>query len=169
MQRAVDHCYLRGVILVCAAGNVPIPEWPAFPARLARSIAVAGVTRQRLGWAMSSHGSWVDFSAPAKSVWRASTAADGRYGFTAVWGGTTFAAAMSSGAAALWLHTHAQRIAELYRQPWQRVEAFRLMARRVAQRPAGWDEQGGWGAGILDVAAMMRPEQLPLPEELRSR
>ncbi len=166
IRRAVDHAYDRGVILVGAAGNVPVPDWPAFPARLARCIAVAGVTRQCRRWALSSYGSWVDFSGPAKNVWRAATHGPEDFGFTAAWGGTTFAAAMTSGAAALWLLAHAAEIAARYTEPWQRVEAFRLMARRTALTPAGWDHLAGLGAGVLDVTGLMDPGQLPAVGDL---
>lgn len=169
IRRAVDHAYERGVIVVAAAGNVPVPDWPAFPARLARCIAVAGVTRSCQRWALSSYGSWVDFSGPAKQVWRAATQGPDDFGFTSAWGGTTFAAAMSSGAAALWLLAHAADISARYALPWQRVEAFRLMACSTALRPAGWDARAGLGAGVLDVAALMDPALLPAAADLKQR
>ena len=169
LARALDHAYERGVIVCCAAGNVPVPEWPAYPARLARSIAVAGVTQQARRWALSSSGDWVDFSAPAKEIWRAVTRPGSDYDFSRTGGGTTFAAAMTSGAAALWLLRHEQAIASRYGKPWQRIEAFRLMARRTAWRPSGWDDDAGLGAGILNVAALMDPQYLPDTHELERR
>ena len=164
--RAVDHAYERGVIVVGAAGNVPVPDWPAFPARLARCIAVAGVTRECLRWSLSSYGHWVDISGPAKNIWRAATSGPGDFRFTADWGGTTFAAAMTSGAAALWLLAHAAEITVRYPEPWHRVEAFRLMARRTALRPSGWDDRAGLGAGVLDVASLMDQRKLPAVGDL---
>jgi subtilisin family serine protease len=169
LARALDHAYERGVIVCCAAGNVPVPEWPAYPARLARSIAVAGVTQQARRWALSSSGPWVDFSAPAKEIWRAATRPGSDYGFARTGGGTTFAAAMTSGAAALWLLRHDQAIASRYVMPWQRIEAFRLMVRRTAWRPADWDNDSGLGAGILNVAALMDPRYLPDTNDLERR
>jgi hypothetical protein len=50
IRRAVQHCYEQGVIMVGAAGNVPAPNWPAFPAALPEAIAVAGVTRNATPW-----------------------------------------------------------------------------------------------------------------------
>jgi hypothetical protein len=166
IRRAVDHAYERGVIMIGAAGNVPVPEWPAFPARLARCIAVAGVTRECRRWALSSYGSWIDFSGPARNVWRAAARGPGNYGFTGAWGGTTFAAAMTSGAAALWLLAHASEIIDRYPEPWQRVEAFRLMARRTALVPDGWNDEYGLGAGVLNAAGLVDGRHLPMPEEL---
>ncbi|QBM28822.1 S8/S53 family peptidase [Hydrogenophaga pseudoflava] len=169
LVRALDHAYDRGVIVCCAAGNVPVPQWPAYPARLARSIAVAGVTQKARRWALSSSGDWVDFSAPAKQVWRAISRRGCDYDFARTGGGTTFAAAMTSGAAALWLLRHDQTIANRYGEPWQRIEAFRLMACRTAWRPSGWDVDAGLGSGILNVAALMDPQYLPDPRELERR
>jgi hypothetical protein len=158
---ALDHCYERGVILIAAAGNMPVFDWPAFPGALPRAIAVAGVSAGGRPWWMSSRGPWVDFSAPARGLRRACTSREGRYGYTTKWGGTSFAAAMTSGAAALWLLAHRQAIAARYLQAWQRVEAFRWMARRSATVPPGWAAERGFGAGILNVAALMDPALLP--------
>jgi len=81
-------------------------------------------------------------------------------------GGTTFATAMTAGAAALWLHRHAAELPARYRKPWQVVEAFRVMARRTASVPPGWRKDAGFGSGILDVAALMDPAHLPNADDL---
>lgn len=169
IRRAVDHCYDRGVILVGAAGNVPAPEWPAFPAALPRAFAVAGVTCDAQCWSGSSYGSWVDFSAPAKDIPTAATAKSTGYGYAGASTGTTFAAAMTSGAAALWLLAHATEIQRRYRQPWQRVEAFREMARERAWTPKGWQPDKGFGAGVLNVSGLMDAARLPDPARLVKR
>jgi hypothetical protein len=166
VRRALDHSYDRGVILIGAAGNVPAPNWPAFPAALPRAIAVAGVTREAVPWSGSSYGSWVDLSAPAKQVRRAATTEGPRYGYTAGGGGTTFAAAMTSGAAALWLVAHAALIRHRFTNPWQRIEAFRHLARRSACVPPKWLPDQGFGAGILNVGGLMDSAQLPEAHEL---
>lgn len=169
IARALDHCYERGVILVAAAGNVPAPEWPAYPAALPRAIAVAGVTRAAIPWYMSSYGPGVDFSAPADSVRRAATRTGPGFGYTDVGDGTTFATAMTSGAAALWLLKHSAMITQRFTEPWQRIEAFRLMARRSAWVPPWWLADQGFGAGILDVGGLMDPRRLPSAAELVRR
>ena len=173
IKQAVDYCYERGVIVIAAAGNLPVPGWPAFPAALPRSIAVAGITANTTPWALSSSGDWVDFSAPAKAVLRAHTtkneAGQLLYGYTDSLGGTTFATAMTSGAAALWLHRHADAIAKEYAQPWQVIEAFRTMASSSASQPPGWTQYTGFGSGILDVAALMNPKNLPNAATLKQR
>lgn len=173
IARAVDLCYENGVILIAAAGNVPAPGWPAFPAALPRSIAVAGVTRQGRHWAVSSSGDWVDFSGPGKQVPRAhaeKTSTGLQYSYTETIGGTTFATAMTSGAAALWLHRHRAEVQSRYgSKPWQIVEAFRAMARITALPPAGWDPNAGFGTGVLNVAGLMEAGRLPPASSLVKR
>jgi len=169
IRLALDHCYECGVILIAAAGNMPVRGWPAFPAALPRAIAVAGVTRRARPWCISSRGRWVDFSAPAGGVLRAHTTRCSGYGYTSFWGGTSFAAAMTSGAAALWMLAHRGAIQARYPEPWQRIEAFRCMARRSATVPAGWMPDRGFGAGILNVAALMDPTLLPSAADLSRR
>lgn len=158
--RAVNHCYERGVLLIAAAGNVPVRGWPAYPAALPRSIAVAGVERSGKPWIMSSCGEWVDFSAPAAGVRRAAGTSTPRSSYTAAFGGTTCAAAMTSGAAARWLHRHHDAL-KAYDTPWQRVEGFRLAARQSAGRPDGWNPDAGYGAGILDVEHLLKTQPPP--------
>lgn len=152
--RAAKHCYDRGVLMVAAAGNVPVRGWPAYPAALPRTIAVAGVERSGRPWIMSSSGEWVDFSAPAAGVRRAFATPSPRSSYTAAFGGTTCAAAMTSGAAARWLHRHQLEL-EKYRGQWQVVEAFREAARASATRPEGWNADIGYGAGILNVEGLL--------------
>jgi hypothetical protein len=168
IKRALDHCYERGVIMLCAAGDAPIREWPAFPARLPRSIAVGGVSRQRQRWALSSFGDWVDLAGPAKNVWCATTKKGPAYGFSTAMCGTALATAMASGAAALWVLAHQSEITARYSQPWQRVEAFREMARKTAL-PGAWTGDAGLGTGILNVEALMDASQLPNAADLVRR
>ncbi|MFT7722939.1 MAG: S8/S53 family peptidase [Roseateles sp.] len=154
--RAVNHCYEHGVILIAAAGNVPARGWPAYPAALPRAIAVAGVERSGRPWIMSSSGEWVDFSAPAAGVRRAFATPSPRPAYTAAFGGTTCAAAMTSGAAARWLYRHHEALKK-YRAPWQRIEGFREAARQSAalNRPDNWNPDLGYGVGILDVEGLL--------------
>jgi hypothetical protein len=170
--RAVDHAYEKGVILVAAAGNVPVRGWPAYPAYLPRAIALAGITPQSNRWFLSSSGDRVDFSAPAEDIVLAAAVPAGAAGsplYKRALGGTTFATAITSGAAALWLKVHAAHIDANYTQPWQRIEAFRAMARKTAQKPKGWDAENGLGAGVLNVGKLMNPTFLPAASRLKKR
>lgn len=172
VKAAVDYCYEHGVPLIAAAGNLPVPGWPAYPAALPRAIAVAGVTHDQVPWGLSSSGDWVTLSAPAKQVRRASVQAPANaggawtYDYTARLGGTTLATVMVTGAAALWMRQHGPALAAL--QPWQRVETLRTLLRQSATVPPGWQATAGYGAGILNVARLLATA-LPDPHSLQKR
>jgi len=88
----------------------------------------------------------------------ATTRRDGSIGYD-VSSGTSFASAMVSAAAALWLLHRGAAIAARYAQPWQRVEAFTQLVRSTTRQPSGWQPQP-FGTGILDVEALLKA---PLP------
>lgn len=157
MRKAVNEAYDAGVIMVCAAGNHV--NSVVAPARLSRTLAVAGVNQDLSWWAGSSYGPEADFSAPAANLRRANTKKSGKYEFGRGGDGTSYATAMTSGAAALWLAKHAAVLDARYPLPWQRVEAFRLLATQTTFKPPNW-QTGSFGSGVLDVHALLTA---PLP------
>ncbi len=164
LRRAVNAAYDAGVILLCAAGNHV--NSVVGPASLARTIAVAGVTRADSPWSGSSFGPEVDFSAPAADLRRASVKGTRTFHYAFGGDGTSYATAMATGAAALWLTHRRAELGVAYPEPWMRVEAFRTLARRTARVPAVW-QPGSFGTGILDVAALLNAP-LPPKNELRA-
>jgi hypothetical protein len=68
--------------------------------------------------------------------------------------GTSYATAITSGAAALWLARHGDALAATYTQAWQRVEAFKAVAKATARAMPN-QQPGSFGAGILDVAKLL--------------
>lgn len=152
LRDAVNEAYDAGVIMVCAAGNIVNPV--VAPARLSRTLAVGGVTLDDTPWHGSSYGPETDFSSYADGVRRASTRRGPRHDYRGGGDGTSYAAAITSGAAALWLAHHGAALDIAYPQPWQRVEAFRSIARATARVPEHWNP-GAFGTGILDVAAVL--------------
>lgn len=157
LRDAVNEAYDAGVIMVCAAGN--IVNSVVAPARLTRTIAVGGVTRADVPWSGSSYGHETDFSSYADDIRRATTRRGPRFEYGDGGDGTSYATAITSGTAALWLAHHAAVLDAAYPQPWQRVEAFRAVVRACTRVPAGW-KPGAFGTGIIDVAAVL---QQPLP------
>ena len=125
------------------------------PARLPETIAVAGVTADDGWWSGSSYGPEVDFSAPAAGIRRASVRGTDRFDYGDGGDGPSYAAALTSGVAALWLLHHRVELAQRYAEHWQRIEAFRLLARLHVRVPAGWNAAAGFGPGILDAAALL--------------
>jgi hypothetical protein len=165
LRDAIDEAYDAGVIMVCAAGNIVNPV--VAPARLARTLAVGGVTQADVPWSGSSYGPETDFSSYADGIRRASTRYGPRYEYSGGGDGTSYATAITSGTAALWLAHHAAALDAAYPQPWQRVEAFRAVARACARVPAGWNA-GAFGTGILDVAAVLQ-QALPSAGSLQAQ
>lgn len=162
VRQAVEHARSRGVIVVCAAGNGV--DQVVVPAALESTIAVAGVTWQSLPWGGSSFGPEVDFSAPAANIYRADAQKSGLgQAFADGGDGTSYATAITTGAAALWLLKWRSQIGAKYGPPGStRVEAFRQAARDTARRPPGW-QPTPFGAGILDVGALCSDAAKALP------
>jgi hypothetical protein len=157
LKDAVNEAYDAGVIMVCAAGNIVNPV--VAPANLSRTLAVGGVTQADVPWSGSSYGPETDFSSYADDIRRATTSRGPKYKYEGGGDGTSYATAITSGAAALWLAHHGAALDAAYPQPWQRVEAFRALARASVRVPPGWNA-GAFGTGILDIDALLAA---PLP------
>lgn len=157
LDKAIDEAYLAGVIFVCAAGQ---PLRPVIsPAHGRRTIAAAGSTVGSVPWGQSAYGSAVDWAAPAWPIHRAEMQKPSTPAYVGGAYGTSYAAAITSGAAALWLARHGAALAASYPQAWQRIEAFKAVAKSTA-RPMPNQKPGSFGAGILDIAALVNA---PLP------
>lgn len=160
MKRAVAHAHAQGVIVVCAAGNHVDPV--VAPARLTETIAVAGVTWQSLPWYGSSFGPEVDFSAPAANLYRPDPVPQGiGTQFKSMGDGTSYAAAITTGSAVLWLCRWGPEIAAKYGRTGARVEAFRQAAIASCRKPPGWHPTP-FGAGILDTGRLCTDPSLAL-------
>lgn len=161
MKQAVAHAHAQGVIVVCAAGNHVDPV--VAPARLPETIAVAGVTWQSLPWYGSSFGPEVDFSAPAANLYRPEPVPQGiGTHFKSMGDGTSYAAAIGTGSAVLWLCRWRPEIAAKYGRTGARVEAFRQAAIASCRKPPGWHPTP-FGAGILDTGRLCTDPSLALP------
>jgi Subtilase family len=160
LRSGVNHAWEHGVILVCAAGNHT--NKVVAPARLDRTLAIAGVTSAEAPWSGSSFGPTVDISGPAADLRRADVKGQpgaAEYSYATGGDGTSYATGMTTGAAALWLAHRGAEIAAAYPLPWQRVAAFIEIARRSAHVPPIW-EPGSFGTGVLDVEGVLKA---PLP------
>ncbi|MGK5441879.1 type VII secretion-associated serine protease mycosin [Micromonospora sp. URMC 105] len=136
LARAVDYALGKGVVVVAAAGNrqQEQQDLPAYPAAYPGVIAVAGVDREGGHVGSSVSGNYVDIAAPGLDI---VGPAPGGPGYLAEpQGGTSFAAAYVSGAAAL------LRSAQPELTPEQ--VAYRL-TRTADSPPEGHNPELGYG------------------------
>ncbi len=157
LDKAIDEAYLAGVVFVCAAGQ-PLRSVIA-PAHGRRTIAAAGSTVGSVPWGQSAYGSAVDWAAPAAHIYRAEMRRLSTPAYADRGDGTSYATAITSGAAALWLARHGRALDTAYPEAWQRVEAFKTVARTTARKMPN-QQPGAFGAGILDIGAILNA---PLP------
>lgn len=188
MGRAVDEAYEAGTILVAAAGQ--IVDSVTYPGKYDRTICVGGLTWQRRIWFDYDAGrDRVDVWAPAQEVLRADplppdpaaarapvegddpgafagSSGGSSPGALGKGSGTSYATVHVAAAAAMWLRLRGGEIAITYAEPWQRVEAFRLLLRTTASKVNG--RQPANGTGVLDIRALLEAG-LPDPSTLVKR
>lgn len=161
MRQALANAYAKGVIVICAAGNHVDPVVP--PASLPETIAVAAVTWQSLPWHGSSFGPEVDFSAPGAVINKVMAVRTGIGSVIKGTGnGTSYAAAITTGSAALWLRRWGPEIEAKYGRSAKRVEAFRQAAIASCRKPPGW-KPTPFGAGIIDIGRLCTESAIGLP------
>lgn len=165
LKRAVSRAVADGLVVLAAAGNcVGFVVYPAWDENV---IAVAGVDIDRRRWKGSSHGSAVDIAAPAENVHVARRRGPTDIDKTLVepGQGTSFAVALTAGAAAVWIsrhdHTKLRHIARDRNTTVQ--ELFRACLKQSASRPPNWDT-AEMGAGVVDMVALLAvdPKSVPL-------
>lgn len=164
LKRAIGRAVKAGMIVLAAAGNcVPIVVYPAWDRNV---IAVAGVNSKDKKWKGSSHGSKVDVSAPAENVYiaRRNKPNDADKSLVEPGQGTSFAVAMTAGAAALWLARHGVQAVrdEAARRGTTVHELFRAAVRKSARKPPGWPASS-MGTGIVDALALLNLSLAAIP------
>ncbi len=99
LQDALNYAAARNVLLVAAAGN-GASNTPLYPAYHDQVLAVSATNAADQAWTLSTHGPWVDVSAPGATVWSTlwQPTAPITYGFMS---GASMAAAHVTGLAAL--------------------------------------------------------------------
>ena len=174
-----DLIHDHDVIVVAAAGQTYQHNLLSFlspddsviePARFQSVIAVAGCAPDGLPWDESHRGPNVDITSPADGIWvaefeKTKTDADGnRLPMLECASGTSFAAAITAGAAALWV-AHWGGKARL-KQVYPNVPlawVFRELLQRTASavNDAPWDAVN-YGPGVLNAELLL---QAALPPE----
>ena len=124
------------MILVAAAGNEPTGS-AVYPAAYSEVLAVGGVTADGQAWSSSNYGDFVDLSASATA-----TLPVGNNGPAGAYVGTSISSATVSHALAQYLNQHPSATT---------ATALAALTKSLSPAPAG-----GYGAGILDAAALQR-------------
>jgi subtilisin family serine protease len=159
---AVKKATDRGLIVLAAAGNEI--RRAKYPARCPTAIGIAGSTIRQQPWRGSAGAAEVAVAAPAEGVWTASIF-NGVYCLDAS-SGTSFAVALVAGIAAEWVAEQKRR-GLFPTDPAALAGVHRVFkdALRASARP--WQGSGadGWrrryGAGIVDMSALLRQGQRP--------
>ncbi|UCE06031.1 MAG: S8/S53 family peptidase [bacterium] len=175
LEQVAEEAYENGIIWVAAAGThiARVKKIWIFPARFPEVLAIAASTQEGEPWELTHGGVAVEICAPGYDIYRpmARRSFFGLFGkpkYEYSWSeGSTFSAPITAAAAALWLAHHGEKkLNQLYKEPWQRVEAFRKVLRESAT-PHRKDEYNKYyGTGILNVEQLLKTA-LPKAEQLK--
>ena len=146
LQAAVAYALGRDVVLIASAGNTSLFTGPDEPASCAGVLAVGGTEPDGSRWPGSAREPYVAVAAPADHM--VYVGRDGR--FTTTGAGTSFAAALTAGAAAL--------IRSRYpHMPWYQVDQRLTGTATPAGHPAP-----GYGSGIVNLARAVNASAYPV-------
>ncbi len=151
LHAALSRASDAGVLVMAAAGNC-VKE-VVYPARYEKCLAIGGVDACDKPWIGTCKGREIDLSAPAQNMYRATAPNKG----VAQGQGTSYAVAITAGAAACWLafHGRANVLAEAKKRGETINQLFRRLVRGTARVPPGWDFTS-MGAGVLDLEALLK-------------
>jgi subtilisin family serine protease len=148
LQAAVAYALGRDVVLIASSGNTSLFPGPDEPASCAGVLAVGGTEPDGTLWPGSTREPYVAVTAPADHM--VYVGRDGR--FTSTGAGTSFAAALTAGAAAL--------IRSRYpHMPWYEVDQRLTGTATPAGHPVPGD---GYGYGIVNLARAVNASAYPV-------
>lgn len=166
-KRAVENAYSRGIIWIAASGSHAFGRLRSiivFPAKFKETIATAASNVNDLPWERTHYGEEVDISAPGFDIYVPSSRRrwygilPDKYAYR--WSeGTSFSTPITASAAALWIAHHGEiRLNERYREPWQRIEAFRYVLKKSARTHKSEVPAKKYGAGLLDIPELLKAD-----------
>lgn len=151
--------YERGIIWVCAAGNMV--ESVIAPAVYPGTIAVAASNPNNEPWRHTSYGPAVDITAPGEDIY-VPFKSKKQEDIMVFGSGTSYATPHVASAAALWKAKHTNFLNKHVKEPWQIVELFREHLKASAntdpnENGSKWDKER-FGAGILNIEKLLSQE-----------
>ncbi|AHC82326.1 S8 family serine peptidase [Pseudomonas putida] len=156
LHAAVREAVSANLIVIAAAGNCArIVVWPA---RYDEVIAVGGSNVEDGTWIGSCRGEAVDITAPAELVWRAQRHTSSEPTDVVAPGqGTSFATAITAGAAALWLAHHGRdKVIDYATQQGVTVQQlFKAALLATSRQPAVWDAEN-YGRGLVAADELLK-------------
>jgi len=131
LQSAVDYSWNKGAVIFSSAMNDTTAA-PYYPAACNHAVAVSATDSNDQLASFSNYGAWIALAAPGTNI--LTTMNGGGYGY---WYGTSFAAPIAAGVAALCLAVN----------PGLSNAALVSLLEQSADDlgPAGWDASFGWG------------------------
>ena len=165
LESALDYAISKGVIVIAAAGNHY--PWTIYPAGYRNVIALAATDCESKPWSGSTNGEQVDLCAPGDSVWRAHAFLKNK-ALTfdvAPSSGSSYATALTAGAAAAWLAFWGREFLIKRYGPARIQEVFSsLLKNNGCNVPSNWNS-ARYGKGILDMRKLLAT---PLPPALKA-
>lgn len=147
-QTIVDYALSLGCVVVAAAGN-DNDTLPMYPAAYPGVIAVAATTAQDIRYSLSNFGSWVSLCAPGHAVYTCDYNAATQQFTYSYRNGTSMAAPLVAGAAALMKSLYLAAAPALVKQCLQDA------ADPIDQLPANAPYAGLLGSGRLNAKAAL--------------
>ena len=148
LQAAVAYALGHNAVLVASSGNVSRHAGPDEPASCAGVLAAGGIEPDGSLWPGSTRARYVAVAAPADHM--VYVGRDGRY--TTTGAGTSFAAALTAGAAALIRSRYPD-------MPWYVVDQRLTATATPAGRPV---PNNGYGYGIVNLARAVNAAAYPV-------
>jgi subtilisin family serine protease len=148
LQAAVAYALGHDAVLIASSGNASRYAGPGEPASCAGVLAAGGIEPDGSLWPGSTRAPYVAVAAPADHM--VYVGRDGRY--TTTGAGTSFAAALTAGAAALIRSRYPD-------MPWYEVDQRLTATATPAGRPV---PNTGYGYGIVNLARAVNASAYPV-------
>jgi serine protease len=159
VRRAIINAIQRGIIVIGAAGNgIPFVGWPSAYDSV---IAVASSTIDGNRAIHSARGSRVNIAAPGEGIYCAIVLSNGKYDVQQR-DGTSYAAPLVAGVAALWLSHRREEIDSKYSDDPAKIPL--AFAKLLNEQFTPWDEDN-CGPGIVNADKLLKAD-LPDPNDL---